>query len=228
MKPELSVILHSYIPYDVLSAVLSGSHYIIRDNYSCDGDYMNHWIYCHRGHYDGHLIQGKLDLPKVIGCDNQDTHMHIPVRFNSLPRVANKTLVGFQMGASEALRCWPKERFLSLARKLLSADDRYHVVLIGSAKKKDFERQFLAALSPEERTTGYLPYRQNYIAPAAWHYPTVGCTLPATPGNCILLLPYRRLRSAYFIQPIRSIPGLIKILNCTGSSTLILMITKRR
>lgn len=151
MKPELSVILHSYIPYDVLSAVLSGSQYIIRDNYSCDGEHMNHWVYCHRGHYDGHLIQRKLDLLKVIGCNNQDTHMHIPVRFNSLPRIANKTLVGFQMGASEALRCWPKERFVSLARKLFSADDRYHVVLIGSAKEKELERQFLAALSPEER-----------------------------------------------------------------------------
>jgi ADP-heptose:LPS heptosyltransferase len=158
MKPELSVILHSRIPYDVLSAVLSGSQYIVRDNYSCDGDYMNQWVYCHQGCYDGHLIQRKLDLLTVLGCDNRDTHMHIPVRFDSLPVVSNKTLIGFQMGASEELRCWPRERFVALARKLFSLDGRYHIVLIGSAKEKNLEQRFLAELLPEQqqRVTSYI------------------------------------------------------------------------
>ncbi|TQI77937.1 ADP-heptose:LPS heptosyltransferase [Serratia fonticola] len=158
MKPELTVILHSYIPYDVLSAVLSGSQYIIRDNYSCDSNLMNHWMYCHQGCYDGHLIQRKLDLLTVIGCDNHDTHMHIPVRFDTLPTVTNKTLIGFQMGASEEVRCWPREQFVALARKLFSLGDHYHIVLIGSAKEKELERQFLAVLSPEEqkRVTSYI------------------------------------------------------------------------
>ncbi|RTF21331.1 glycosyltransferase family 9 protein [Serratia marcescens] len=151
MKPELSVILHSYIPYDVLSAVLSGSQYIIRDNYSCDGDYMNHWVYHHQGQYDGHLIQRKLDLLKVLGCDNQDTRMHIPVSFDSLPKMTDQTLIGFQMGASEASRCWPKERFVALARQLFAANEKYHIVLIGSGKEKELGQQFLAALSEEER-----------------------------------------------------------------------------
>lgn len=158
MKPELSVILHSYIPYDVLSAVLSGSQYIIRDNYNCDGDYMNQWVYCHQGSYEGHLIQRKLDLLQVLGCDNRDTHMRIPVRFNALPAITNKTLIGFQMGASEEQRCWPRESFVGLARKLFALGEQYHIVLIGSGKEKELERQFLAALSPEEqqRVTSYI------------------------------------------------------------------------
>ncbi|WP_024527879.1 glycosyltransferase family 9 protein [Serratia fonticola] len=158
VKPELTVILHSYIPYDVLSSVLSGSQYIIRDNYSCDGNLMSQWTYCHQGCYDGHLIQRKLDLLAVIGCDTHDTRMRIPVRFDTLLSVPNNTLIGFQMGASEEARCWPRERFVALARKLFSLGEHYHIVLIGSAKEKVLESQFLAALSPEEqqRVTSYI------------------------------------------------------------------------
>jgi hypothetical protein len=91
------VILYSYIPYNILSAALSGSQYIT-------------WHF---------KIQRKLDMLKVIGCDNQDTYMHIPVRFNSLLRIKHKTLIIFQMGTRKRQRCWPKERFVSLGSQII-------------------------------------------------------------------------------------------------------------
>ncbi len=33
-QPDLALILHSHLPYDIISAVLAGAKYIIRDNYS--------------------------------------------------------------------------------------------------------------------------------------------------------------------------------------------------
>lgn len=140
-KPQLTVILHSYMPYDVLSAVLSNSEYIIRDQYSVDSPLMNRWFNLYSKPYDGHLIQRKLDLLTPLGCRNDDPRMHIPVEWHAAENISGKIRVGFQIGASEAKRCWPVARFAELAR-LLFQDGQYQVVLIGGPKDRGLVAEF--------------------------------------------------------------------------------------
>ncbi len=138
-KPQLTVILHSYMPYDVLCAVLSGSEVIVRDNYRVDSPLLNRWLNAYSLPFDGHLIQRKLNLLTVLGCRNDDPAMRIPVAYKPGQKAAKKR-IGFQMGASEAQRCWPVMRFVELAALLDAA--QYRVVLIGGPKDLPLVTQF--------------------------------------------------------------------------------------
>lgn len=140
-KPQLTVILHSYMPYDILCAVLSHSEYIIRDNYRVDSPLINHWLNAYSSATGQHLIQRKLDLLSVLGVNNNDTRMRIPVDWTPASKVEGKIRIGFQLGASEASRCWPVARFAELAVQL-SKDDTYQVVLTGGAKDRNLVAQF--------------------------------------------------------------------------------------
>jgi len=144
-NPQLTVILHSYAPYDMLCAVLSGTQYIIKDNYNIDSDDMNSWLNHYQNEYNGHLIQRKLDLLSSLGCDNQMIDMQIPVAFE---HAVNDGIlkIGFQLGASETSRCWPVERFVELAGQLVSSYPLCQIILIGGAKERYLEQQFLTLL----------------------------------------------------------------------------------
>ncbi|MBP2169117.1 ADP-heptose:LPS heptosyltransferase [Erwinia toletana] len=140
-KPQLTVILHSYMPYDILCAVLSGSEYIIRDHYRIDSPIMNRWLNGWSSLADQHLIQRKLDMLTVLGCRNDDPRMRIPVTWPAGEPASGKIRVGFQMGASEAKRCWPVTHFVELAA-LLCQDGNYQPVLTGGPKDVALMQQF--------------------------------------------------------------------------------------
>lgn len=145
MRPQLAIILHSLEPYDILSAVLSGCEYIIRDNYVDDMQGLERWLSGYLTGYQGHLIQRKLDLLACLGCDNTDTEMMLPLTIP--PPVANSEVrIGFQMGASERLRCWPVAHFVSLAKMLIEYDSNYKIVLIGTEKEKKLESEFFSLM----------------------------------------------------------------------------------
>lgn len=143
-KPQLTVILHSYMPYDILCAVLSGTEYIVRDNYRTS-DRVLPWLNHYHQYYDGHLIQRKLDLLSQLGCKNDTIEMQIPVTFE---RAADDGIVkiGFQLGASETSRCWPIKRFVELAEQLVSTYPSCQIILLGGARESDLEQQFFALL----------------------------------------------------------------------------------
>ncbi|MTD28880.1 glycosyltransferase family 9 protein [Erwinia sp. J316] len=147
-QPQLTVILHSYMPYDVLCAVLSNSEYIIRDQYRVDSPLMDRWLNLYSRPYNGHLIQRKLDLLTPLGCRNDDCRMHIPVAWRASENPGGKIRIGFQMGASEAKRCWPVKRFAELA-SLLCQDDQYQVVLTGGPKDRGLVAEFEQLVGPE-------------------------------------------------------------------------------
>lgn len=140
-KPELTVILHSYMPYDILCAVLSKSKYIIRDNYRVDSPLMNRWLNAYSTPSDTHLIQRKLDMLSILGCRTDDPSMQIPIDYHCAMKTTSRTRIGFQMGASEAKRCWPVTRFAELAAKLIH-DSRYDVILLGGAKDQHLVDEF--------------------------------------------------------------------------------------
>ncbi|TKI04022.1 glycosyltransferase family 9 protein [Martelella alba] len=150
LKPQLSVILHSHMPYDILIAILAGSHYVMRDNYAIDSPLMNHWLAAYSAGFQGHIIQRKLQLLKVLGCDTDDIAMRIPCRFQRLDKEPGYVDIGFQMGTSEKLRQWPVYRFAELARAILALEGdarRYRIVLIGSDKETGLADELLQRLN---------------------------------------------------------------------------------
>lgn len=151
-KPELAIILHSKPPYDVISAVLAGCEYVVKDVYGDKPSGIEPWLANRKEPYDGHLIQRKLDLVKFLGGDNSNKEMFIPVDFPAIGKQPGKITVGFQMGASEKLRCWPVAKFVELAKSLLAKGPQYEVALIGTGKELGHEQEFLQALTESEKS----------------------------------------------------------------------------
>ncbi|XBS69930.1 glycosyltransferase family 9 protein [Acerihabitans sp. KWT182] len=152
-RPQLTVILHSHMPYDVLIAVMAGSQYIMRDNYAADSHLLNSFLAAHSGKFNGHIILRKLQLMRILGCDTSDIRMHIPVEFERLEQHPGQIHIGFQMGASEDIRQWPVYRFAELAKSIIALNTTqkaYRIILIGSAKEKPLANALMSSLSDEE------------------------------------------------------------------------------
>ncbi|MEG3110590.1 MULTISPECIES: glycosyltransferase family 9 protein [unclassified Pantoea] len=157
-KPELTVILHSYIGYDVFCAKFSGTKYIIRDNFKRDTIAFNKWIDLYSSSTDVHVIQRKLNLIEKLGCDINDTSMEFPVKIMESSVDKNKLRFGFQMGASQRMRCWPVESFAKLAVKLLSSYPQAEIVLTGARQDSLLEKELYSYLPKEfhSRVTSYI------------------------------------------------------------------------
>ncbi len=145
-KPQITFLLHSSQGYDVLCARLSGSKYIVRDNFSHDNPAFNHWLDLFSPHSEGHLIQRKLDLIKSLGCDVSDTRMQFPISITKAARKDDSLIIGFQMGASGKSRCWPVEHFVSLAKKVLDQHSNATIVLTGAKQDQPIADCFYSAL----------------------------------------------------------------------------------
>lgn len=151
-KPELAILLHSKSPYDVLCVSLSGCQYILKDSYNDKDISLKSWVTAISGpEFDGHLIERKLSLVSLLGCDKDDVSMSIPIgRKNNKTKETTEIVVAFQLGASELLRCWPIHRFQELARLLFSSGRQYRIALIGSPKEANLADAFLADMTDDE------------------------------------------------------------------------------
>ena len=150
-KPQLAVILHSKAPYDLIAAVFAGCSCLFKNIYDGEPPGQERWLDAATWTRDeGHLIQSKLDLVGHLGCDTSDTEMFAPVR----PAVAvspGHRVIGFQLGASQPIRCWPIGHFVKLAKGLLAEADDAVIALIGSDKEKGLADELMAGLTPQER-----------------------------------------------------------------------------
>lgn len=54
--PEMAIMLHSHLPYDVLSAAMSGCRYLVRDNYGKDIGRLSRWLTFGLDQCPGHII----------------------------------------------------------------------------------------------------------------------------------------------------------------------------
>lgn len=150
-RPQLAVLLHSKQPYDILSAVMAGCHFIIRDNYSPEPMGMEEWLADYSKKFKGHLIERKMKLVSGLGCATGNISMFVPAPFTPIVREENdreRKFIAFQMGASKVLRCWPVGHFVELAKLLLSADKSCVIALIGTEREKELAESFLAYFSP--------------------------------------------------------------------------------
>uniref|UniRef100_UPI0035C7029A glycosyltransferase family 9 protein n=1 Tax=Serratia quinivorans TaxID=137545 RepID=UPI0035C7029A len=150
-KPQLAIILHSKSPYDVIVAITAGCQYVFKDAYGNKATGMEPWLSGVSQSTGGHLIQRKLDLVAQLGCNTDNSEMFIPVEFATMNKNADKIPIGFQMGASETLRCWPVGQFIRLAKLLLAQSPHHQIELIGSPKELSIEQEFIAGLTEAER-----------------------------------------------------------------------------
>lgn len=151
-QPDLAVILHSHLPYDVISAVMAGAKYVIRDNYSSGISGLEQWLTNYIFHYYGHFIRRKLELISILGCRSDDPTMFIPAPYQAAIRDPLKTTIGFQLGASTESRCWPVSHYVKLAEQLVARHDHVQIVLIGGGGDENKARQFMAQVNDETRT----------------------------------------------------------------------------
>lgn len=145
-KPEITFILHANIYYDILCAKLSGSTYIVRDNFAQEPTIFNRWLDAFSKPADNHIIQRKLDTLGLLGCETTDISMAFPVDIAMPERSQAPRRIGFQMGASKPDRCWPVKRFVELATLLLTADPQTEIVLTGAGQDLPLEHEFLQQL----------------------------------------------------------------------------------
>ncbi|MFS2225271.1 glycosyltransferase family 9 protein [Pantoea sp. B65] len=151
-KPDLALILHSHEPYDYLSAVMSGAKYIFRDNYSDDNPWRDRWLTNFTYGFKGHLVQRKLELVAPLGCDTHNGAMKVPRPPTAkVAKPDKQKILGFQMGASSAERCWPAESFADVANTLLTENPQASVVLIGGPGEKHLEAPFMEKIEPALR-----------------------------------------------------------------------------
>lgn len=151
-KPELAVILHAHLPYDIVSAVLAGCQYILRDNYLTLPKGLNSWVTSCSLNFSGHLIQRKLNLMQYLGGDSSMIEMEIPCSFERIPKPAGRIRVGFNMGASTRERGWPIRYFSELAKRLIEHHgDNIDVVVIGAQADHDLADTLLLNLDSGQR-----------------------------------------------------------------------------
>jgi len=130
-QPDLALILHSHLPYDVISAVMSGVKYIIRDNYMNGISGLEEWLSNYVFHYYGHFVRRKMELVSILGCDRDSIAMEIPSLYHAGVKDPQYTVIGMQIGASTESRCWPITHFVKLADTLAEHHPEIKIVLIG-------------------------------------------------------------------------------------------------
>lgn len=144
-KPQLAIILHSHLLYDVLFAVMSGCQYILRNTFHEVPVWFRKWIVADHDTTPVHLVQSKLDLIAHLGISSTNIDMEIPCKIALLPKVDNK-IVGFQMGTSTPERQWATAHFAELAQRLIDNDPSLKIKLIGAPHEHALPNVFFAQL----------------------------------------------------------------------------------
>ncbi|VEI63828.1 ADP-heptose--LPS heptosyltransferase 2 [Serratia rubidaea] len=181
--PDLALILHSHQPYDVISAVLAGAKYIIRDNYRNGICGLEEWLTNYVFDYYGHFIRRKLELISVLGCRSDDPTMEVLAPFPAEEKSAEYCTIGFQLGASTESRCWPVSHFVTLADELVARHDNVRIVLIGAPFDDGKAQQFLQQVQDKTRTRvdnriGKTGLRQLLTLLSGFHLLVTGDTGP--------------------------------------------------
>lgn len=148
-KPQLAILLHSHLPYDILSAAMAGCQYIVRDNYAKPVGKMVRWLTYGLDEFDEHVIARKMKLVSALGCSAQNVDMVLPCHYEIQHKSAGKIRIGFQLGASTLVRCWPPEYYAELAQRLIAEDNRIEIVLIGSGPETPLVDALLKCVDTE-------------------------------------------------------------------------------
>ncbi|GAA0491284.1 MULTISPECIES: glycosyltransferase family 9 protein [Tatumella] len=150
--PEMAIMLHSHLPYDVLSAAMSGCRYLVRDNYGKDIGRLSRWLTFGLDQCPGHIINRKMQLVSALGCNTDNVDMAVPCDYTPQAKDAGIYRVGFQLGASTKIRCWPPQYFAGLAERIVHQYPGTEIVLIGSPAEVSLAEEVFACASPDVKT----------------------------------------------------------------------------
>ena len=145
---DLACILHGNEPQATPLAYLSGARFIFKlPNDSRFGFLLSNPPDVPAEPQARHVIDKRLAIARLAGGLPTDHRMELPLSAASGAAarawlrgegvdIERQRLIGFQIGASEAHRCWPMDRFAGLARRILAADGDLRIVLTGSPPER--------------------------------------------------------------------------------------------
>ena len=149
-KPEAVLIFHGNGPQDIALAVLSGASFILK--HPTDSEYQH--LLSHRFQKTvQHAIEERLDLVRKIGGQVIESRMELPLPENKEASEKIKSglpdgrpLIGFQIGAANRYKMWPREHFIALGKKILDHDPRLSILITGNRKEYPLAETIRSAL----------------------------------------------------------------------------------
>ncbi|MFN3884374.1 MAG: glycosyltransferase family 9 protein [Rhodocyclaceae bacterium] len=151
LAPDAVLLAHSNGPQDIPMAWLAGVPLILKPA-TCSP--FRVYLSAQLPPLTGHVIEERLNLVRFVGGTQLVTRMQLPTRyFGKMPTDIvrlSQPAIGFQLGAANAYKQWPLAKFAALAKELLAAHPRLHIVLTGSAKERALADELLR-LCPDPR-----------------------------------------------------------------------------
>ncbi|MEX0634513.1 hypothetical protein M8494_31980 [Serratia ureilytica] len=121
----MALILHSHLPYDIISAVLAGAKYIIRDNYSSGICGLESWLTNYMLPLLRPLRRRKLETDFHFGLPQRRSDDGNSVIISAASKAASIPPSAFNCGASTESRCWPVSHYTRLADELVASTLMY-------------------------------------------------------------------------------------------------------
>ncbi|SUB98652.1 glycosyltransferase family 9 protein [Proteus penneri] len=199
-KPELAIILHSHLPYDVLFAVMAGCQYILRNTFHVIPEWFQKWIiadYEITPHHT-HLIQSKLNLIHHLGIRNVSSEMEIPCKIPKIPRSDNQ-IIGFQIGTSTPERKWSTSNFVRLAEKLIENKEAVQIKLIGSPRELELSREFFSLLPVKYHEKIFDLIGKTSLSELLSHINTMDVLVTGDTGPLHLAIALKRATISLFV-----------------------------
>lgn len=131
-------LFHSNGPEDIFFSVLSGANNILKMTDKGYHEYES--IFLNKITTEKkHIIERKIDLVRVFSPMEIETTMNLSHSFDNkvhtiFDKVKNHRYIGFQLGAQDIYKIWPTNKFINLAKILLSKLDNTTIVLLGATQ----------------------------------------------------------------------------------------------
>jgi len=130
-KPIISLIGDGNSPEDVHMSIFGGCNFILKT--PTKSKYKKYLSY-QFDFKNQHVIENRLDLLRIIGCQKLTNKMELNLPKNDLFRKYNN-YIGFQIGAADKYKMWPIEYFIELAKYLIKQGER--ILITGIEKEKN-------------------------------------------------------------------------------------------
>lgn len=141
--PDAVLLAHSNGPQDIPLAWLSGAPIILKPNTRSP---FKSYLSAAMPERSGHVIEERCNLVRALGGRRIVTRMQLPARYQGPPPPETVTLphptVGLQLGAANAYKQWPVERFAALAQRLTQTIPGVKIVLTGAPRERRLAETF--------------------------------------------------------------------------------------
>lgn len=148
LHPDVAVVLHGNDPQITPLLYLSGIPFIFKlpatNRYSF---LLSNSNTPPNSPLSEHVIYKRIATARLAGAQSNDPRMSIPINASQRTRmrkvlskfgISDKTLlIGFQPGASEPHRIWPKDHFVLLGKKLIQKNSDIIILITGSRNERD-------------------------------------------------------------------------------------------